>query len=179
MISSGRATVSVVEAADPFPRIVDDGGYSVPPAHGWVRKDAMLKLKDKDGGVDAYTFYKTELGKYPDPTHPAPFWLHWFLGITLEKSNKNDSDLRRREHRLVLGFRLSEGPEKLRKSREALDRAYQELDESQKMLEGDHRDFRSAVAVLQAARNYVEQGNRLIDDVQHMNHAPWRPIGRN
>jgi hypothetical protein len=136
--------------------IVDEGGYSVPPAHGWVRKDAMLKLTDKDGIVDSYAYYMTELRKYNDPHH-APSWVHWLLGITLEKSKK-DTKNAQMEYWRALG--LSAGPETLDNAEEALDRAYQALGEARRRLESDTNMAAAPnpVPLLQTVRERLIEG---------------------
>ena len=72
------ATVQKVEGQ--WLKIEDDSGYSVPPKSGWVRAEDVLKLDD------AYNHYMSELRK---PANDLP-WLHWFLGICLEKEKQNE-----------------------------------------------------------------------------------------
>jgi hypothetical protein len=155
--------------------IVDDGGCSVPPAHGWVRKDVMLKLTDKDGVVDAYAFYMTELGRYPDPKL-APFWLHWLLGITLESRNDTkDTNIAIKEYWRAIG--QSEGPEKIDVAQDSLKKAYQVLYDLRKSLEGEASEstVRDALPLLQAARTEIERADRLIGEVEGLGNASRAP----
>lgn len=62
--------------------IEDQSGYNVPPRCGWVSTEEVLRLDDPSNLHDAYTFY-TDAVKKQDAA-----WLHWLLGICLEKKEQ-------------------------------------------------------------------------------------------
>jgi tetratricopeptide (TPR) repeat protein len=110
---SGRDAGSIFEIAWParvekidgqWILIRDDGGYSVPPVAGWVRKQDMLRASD-DGAPAAdgpAAFYATKIQE--EPQSPEIPVLHWLRGIYWESQSQGEHDVAIAEYCSAIRF---------------------------------------------------------------------------